>query len=72
MGKSLKIHPITIIFVLLTAGKIFGVPGVILGIPGYALLKVFIQHSYIFFQKRYNKFQSDPKEEFDIKKIDSN
>ena len=39
MGKSLKIHPITIIFVLLTAGSLFGVVGVLLGIPGYALPK---------------------------------
>ena len=29
MGKSLHIHPITIIFVLLTSGSLFGVPGVI-------------------------------------------
>ena len=36
MGKSLQIHPITIIFVLLTAGSLFGVAGVVLGIPGYA------------------------------------
>ncbi|MFP3821859.1 AI-2E family transporter, partial [Bacillus sp. SIMBA_008] len=29
MGKNLHIHPITIIFVLLTAGKLFGVVGII-------------------------------------------
>ncbi len=33
MGKSLSIHPITIIFVLLTLGSLFGVVGIILGIP---------------------------------------
>lgn len=57
MGKSLHIHPITIIFVLLTAGSLFGVVGVILGIPSYALLKVLIQHFYQLFKQRYNKFQ---------------
>ncbi|ATP40243.1 AI-2E family transporter [Solibacillus sp. R5-41] len=59
MGKSLSIHPITIIFVLLTAGSLFGVPGVILGLPGYALLKVLITHAYRLFKKRYNEFQTD-------------
>ena len=34
MGKNLHIHPITIIFVLLTAGKLFGVVGIILAIRG--------------------------------------
>jgi len=57
MGKSLSIHPITIIFVLLTAGSLFGVAGVILGIPGYAILKVFVQHFFRLFKMRYNRFQ---------------
>ncbi|MET0959451.1 MAG: AI-2E family transporter [Psychrobacillus psychrotolerans] len=57
MGKSLHVHPITIIFVLITSGSLFGVPGVILGIPGYAILKVIISHFYTLFKKRYNKFE---------------
>lgn len=57
MGKSLSIHPITIIFVLLTMGSLFGVPGVILGIPTYALLKVVICHFYEALKRRYNRFQ---------------
>src|SRR5699024_5375340 len=40
MGKTMKIHPLTIMFVLLIAGKLFGIVGVILGIPGYAIAKV--------------------------------
>lgn len=59
MGKSLSIHPITIIFVLLTAGSLFGVPGVILGIPGYALLKVLITHIFRMFKARYNRFEDE-------------
>ncbi|QBP41148.1 AI-2E family transporter [Paenisporosarcina antarctica] len=58
MGKSLHIHPITIIFVLLTAGSLFGVPGVILGIPGYALLKVLVNHMYMLFKRRYNRHET--------------
>lgn len=40
LGSSLKIHPLTIIFILLIAGKAFGVLGVVLGIPGYAVIRV--------------------------------
>ena len=57
MGKSLSVHPITIIFVLLCAGALFGVAGVLIGIPGYALLKVLVTHMYRAFKNRYNKFQ---------------
>ncbi|WP_391122192.1 AI-2E family transporter [Psychrobacillus sp. L3] len=59
MGKSLHIHPITIIFVLITSGSLFGVPGVILGIPGYAILKVIVSHFYTLFKKRYNRYESN-------------
>ncbi|WP_252503345.1 AI-2E family transporter [Sporosarcina sp. Marseille-Q4943] len=57
MGKSLRIHPITIIFVLLTAGSLFGVAGVVLGIPGYALLKVVFTHLFELLKVRYNKYE---------------
>lgn len=46
LGSQLEIHPVTIMFVLLTAGKIFGVVGVILGIPFYAILKVIVTHVF--------------------------
>ena len=65
MGKSLSIHPITIIFVLLTAGSLFGVGGVILGIPGYAILKVLISHIFKLIRKRYNQFEVDPNNRFE-------
>lgn len=71
MGKSLSIHPITIIFVLLTSGALFGVPGVVLGIPGYALIKVLIQHSFRLFQRRYNRFQTKEENEYEMKKAGS-
>lgn len=43
IGSSLSIHPITILFVLLTAGQMFGVLGVLLGIPVYASIKVLVK-----------------------------
>jgi len=51
LGSNLKIHPVTIIVVLLTAGKLFGVPGVILGIPAYAVLKVIFEHIFKWYQR---------------------
>ena len=59
MGKTMKIHPLTIMLTLLVAGNLFGVVGVILGIPGYAILKVIIQYLYSKFKQRYNRFYND-------------
>ncbi|WP_410514745.1 AI-2E family transporter [Paenibacillus sp. BR2-3] len=52
MGKTLKIHPITIIFVILFAGKMFGMVGIILAVPGYAVLKVVFIHAFQWFRFR--------------------
>jgi len=48
MGRSLDIHPINVIFGILTAGNLFGIIGIILAVPGYAVLKVIITHIYQF------------------------
>lgn len=66
MGKSLSIHPITIIFVLLTAGSLFGVPGVILGIPGYAILKVLVTHMFKLYKQRYNRYTDEIHQKYDV------
>lgn len=50
MGKSLKVHPITIIFVILTSGNLFGVVGILLAVPGYAVLKVLFTHLFRWFK----------------------
>ncbi|WP_438432607.1 AI-2E family transporter [Gorillibacterium sp. sgz500922] len=52
MGKSLHVHPVTIIFVILTAGNLFGVVGVILAVPGYAVLKVVATNAFAWFRVR--------------------
>lgn len=66
MGKTMQIHPLTIIFVLLVAGKLFGVVGMILAIPGYALLKVLITSIFQKFKIRYNKFYEEGYEHEEI------
>ncbi len=42
LGNKLNIHPITILFILLTSGSLFGIGGVLVGIPVYASLKVIV------------------------------
>ncbi|GGA77768.1 AI-2E family transporter [Ornithinibacillus halotolerans] len=59
MGKTMKIHPLTIIIVLLVAGNLFGLIGVVLGIPGYAILKVLVTYIYNKFKERYNRFYGE-------------
>lgn len=59
MGRTMKIHPLTIMFVLLISGNLFGVFGVILGIPGYAIVKVVVQYMYKKFKIRYNRYYGD-------------
>jgi predicted PurR-regulated permease PerM len=44
VGKSISIHPVVIIFVLLLGGELFGILGMILAVPTVAVLKVLIRH----------------------------
>ena len=59
MGKTMKVHPLTIMFLLLIAGKIFGLVGVVLGIPGYAIAKVFVQYLFGKWKERYNHYYKE-------------
>lgn len=45
IGKKLKIHPLTIIFLILIAGQLIGLIGMILAVPVYATLRVLVTHS---------------------------
>nr|WP_225416341.1 AI-2E family transporter [Levilactobacillus lindianensis] len=51
MGNSLAMHPITIVFVLLASGKMFGLIGVIFGVPGFAVLKVLVTTAFEWYQE---------------------
>lgn len=46
MGKTLSIHPLTIITILLAAGKIAGFIGILLAVPAYAVGKTIISNIY--------------------------
>ena len=66
MGKSLKIHPLTIIFVLLVMGELLGVVGLILGIPIYAIIRVIISFIFQKLKMRYNKYFGEDAGEYEI------
>ncbi|MEG0383589.1 AI-2E family transporter [Solibacillus cecembensis] len=46
MGKSLDIHPLTVISLVLAAGNIAGFIGIMVAIPTYAVIKVIVQNIY--------------------------
>lgn len=51
LGSKLSIHPITIMFILLTTGSMFGVWGVFLGIPIYASIKVVVKEIFTWYRQ---------------------
>lgn len=44
IGESVGLHPITIMFVLLAGGELFGLLGVVAAVPVSAVLKVVVSH----------------------------
>ncbi|MFW5801373.1 MAG: AI-2E family transporter [Spirochaeta sp.] len=46
MGRKLNIHPLTVIFVLLTAGSLAGFLGLLLAVPSYAVGRTAAIHIY--------------------------
>ncbi|EFQ5017706.1 AI-2E family transporter [Listeria monocytogenes] len=64
MGKTLKVHPITILFVILVAGNLFGILGVIFAVPGYAVLKVIVTHVFIWFKRISGLYGEQPVSEY--------
>lgn len=50
LGSKLNIHPITIMFILLTGGSMLGVWGVFLAIPVYASIKVVVKEVFSWYR----------------------
>lgn len=59
IGNTLKIHPVNIIFILLISGRLFGVGGVIFGIPGYAIVKIVVSMVFEWYQKYSGLYEED-------------
>lgn len=64
-GKTLNIHPITIILVLLGAGSVFGIFGMLVCIPVYAVIKTLIINGRKIYllRKQENSILTDNHEE---------
>ncbi|MBS8025674.1 AI-2E family transporter [Streptococcus suis] len=62
IGSSLSIHPITILFVLLTAGQMYGVLGVLLGIPIYASIKVLVKVAFEWYKAHSGLYEDEENE----------
>ncbi|WP_029186561.1 AI-2E family transporter [Streptococcus suis] len=62
IGSSLNIHPITILFVLLTAGQMYGVLGVLLGIPIYASIKVLVKAVFEWYKANSHLYNEEKNE----------
>ena len=68
LGNSLQMHPVTILVVLLSTGKIFGLVGLLLGVPGYAVLKVIISHIFDWYKEYSGLYVEEPKIEENLVK----
>ena len=62
LGSSLKMHPVTILVILLAAGKMFGLTGLLIAVPVYAVVKVFVTHFFEWY-KDYSGLYYTPEEE---------
>lgn len=51
MGNRLRMHPITTILLLIGASAVWGLWGVIFGIPIYAVLKIIVSRVYNYYRK---------------------
>lgn len=70
IGKSLKMHPLTIIIVLLIMGNLLGLIGMILGIPLFAIIKVLFDYIFEKFKKHYNRFYGDITGQYELEEKD--
>lgn len=62
MGKSLNIHPLTIIVVILAAGNLGGFGLILVAVPLYAVIKTIVRNVFQYRQEIIEKANSDVKE----------
>lgn len=55
IGRTMNIHPLTIIMLLLAAGNIAGIPGMILCIPFYAVVKTIFNYVWSIYKLEKEK-----------------
>lgn len=63
LGSNLEIHPVTIMLLLIAAGNLNGVAGVVLIIPIYAVLKVVFMHFFEWYKEVSGLYTEQEKED---------
>lgn len=59
LGSNMAIHPVTIMLLLISAGSIFGVAGVVFVIPIYAVIKVIFSHFFSWYKRVSGLYNED-------------
>ncbi|MGP5431516.1 Predicted PurR-regulated permease PerM [Enterococcus malodoratus] len=65
LGDQLKVHPVTIVLVLLVMGNLFGLFGLVFGIPTYTVFKAFGVFLFRKFKQRYNRYYGADEGEYE-------
>ncbi|MBO0411045.1 AI-2E family transporter [Enterococcus hulanensis] len=65
LGDQLKVHPVTIVLVLLVMGNLFGLFGLVFGIPTYTIFKAFGVFLFRKFKQRYNRYYGEDEGEYE-------
>lgn len=72
MGNKLRMHPITTILLLIGASAVWGLWGVIFGIPIYAVLKIIVSRVYNYYRKVSEVFDDEDEEKEETRKLKKN
>ncbi len=59
VGDRVGLHPVLVIFAVMAGGQLFGFTGILLGLPGAAVLAVFVRHAYKSYRAS-NLYQAPP------------
>ncbi|WEV43131.1 AI-2E family transporter [Lactobacillus sp. ESL0684] len=70
MGNKMEMHPVTTILLLIGASSVWGLWGVIFGIPIYAVLKIITMRVYNYYRKVSQVFAEDQTDKDQVKTAD--
>lgn len=57
MGRKMALSPLAVILVILIAGRLAGLMGIILAVPGFTVLKIIVNQTYDHIQSRKEKLE---------------
>jgi predicted PurR-regulated permease PerM len=57
MGRKLALNPLVVILVILIAGRLAGLLGIILAVPSFTVLKIVVSHTYEHIQQKKQKLE---------------